>query len=98
MYIIGNLKMKVKDYYKILGVARTSTSLEIKTAYKKLAKIYHPDLNQGSSSVANKFADITEAYNILGNLDKRLQYSMLLSRSKHLLDKVSLADYGIRNK
>jgi DnaJ-class molecular chaperone len=90
--------MKVKDYYKILGVARTSTSVEIKNAYRQLAKVYHPDLNQGSESIARKFADITEAYNILGNLDKRLQYSMLLSRSKTLLDKVSLVDYGIRNR
>jgi DnaJ-class molecular chaperone len=93
-----NLKrdLKVKDYYKILGIDRTASTLEIKEAYKQLAKIYHPDLNPNSESIKIKFAELTEAYNILGNLENRLKYSMLLSRSKKLREQVAMADYSMR--
>ncbi len=88
---------KIKDYYRVLGIERTSSSADIKEAYVKLAKVFHPDKNPGSEAIAKKFAEITEAYNILGNLDRRLRYSMLLSHSKKLRDDVSLADYTSRN-
>lgn len=65
---------KEKDYYKILGVSRNSTKEEIKTAYKKLAKQYHPDLNK-SPDAAEKFKEINEAAAVLGDDQKRAQYN-----------------------
>lgn len=60
-----------KDYYEILGVPKTSTQDEIKKAYYKLAHKYHPDKGEGDES---KFKEINEAYQVLGNKDKRAQY------------------------
>ena len=88
--------MKIKDYYKILGLERTASSKDIKDAYKKMALKYHPDKNPTSKVVAQKFAEITEAYNILGDLDKRLHYTMILNRDKKLVDQVKLIDYSIK--
>lgn len=62
-----------KDYYKILGVSQTSTLPEIKSAYRKLARKFHPDVNKSEESV-QKFKDITEAYENLSDAKKRLQY------------------------
>ncbi len=63
-----------KDYYKILGVSRDATSEEIKKAYKKLAKLYHPDLNKGDKSKEEKFKELNEAYRVLGDEKLRKQY------------------------
>lgn len=83
--------MKIKDYYKILGVERTASSSQIKAAYKRLAKIYHPDINKDPTAL-KKFQEITEAYNIIGNLENRLKYSLLLVREKKLIDKINNLD------
>lgn len=74
-----------KDYYQILGVERTASSIDIKKRYLALIKEYHPDINPGNSSSLVKFQEITEAYNILGNLDNRLHYSILLNKKRQLL-------------
>lgn len=70
----------LKDYYNILGVERTASGKEIKKAYLNLVRKYHPDKNQGNDSVMEKFNEINEAYNHLGDLDNRLNYSIQLYR------------------
>lgn len=68
--------MEYKDYYEILGVKRESTQAEIKSAYRKLAKKYHPDVNKTPEASA-KFKDINEAFEVLGDKDKRSRYDSL---------------------
>ena len=62
------------DFYKTLGVARSASDTEIKTAYRKLAMTYHPDRNNGSKEAEEKFKEITEAYDVLRDQDKRELY------------------------
>lgn len=66
--------MKYKDYYEILGVSKNADEKEIKSAYRKLAKKYHPDLHQGDEAAAEKFKEVSEAYEILSDKDKRKKY------------------------
>lgn len=66
--------MAGKDYYAILGVSRSATQAEIKQAYRRLARKYHPDLNPGDKSAEDKFKQINEAYEILADSDKRQKY------------------------
>jgi len=63
-----------KDYYKVLGVDKNATKEEIKKAYKKLAKKYHPDLNKDKPDAADKFKEINEAASVLADDEKRSQY------------------------
>ena len=72
--------MKQKDYYKVLGVSKGSTDKEIKSAYRKLAREYHPDVNPGDSKAESKFQDINEAYEVLGDSDKKQQYDQFGSQ------------------
>lgn len=73
--------MKYKDYYKILGVDRDANEKEIKSAYRKLARKYHPDVNK-SPDAAQKFKDVNEAYEVLSDLQKRQRYDGLGSSWK----------------
>ena len=63
-----------RNYYEILAVSRNASSEEIKRAYRRLARRYHPDLNPGDKTAEEKFKDISEAYEILSDENKRSQY------------------------
>lgn len=69
--------MEYKDYYKILGVDRKASEDEIKRAYRKLALQYHPDRNPGDKKAEDKFKEINEAYQVLGDTEKRKRYDQL---------------------
>src|SRR5690606_25688386 len=66
-----------KDFYKTLGVAENASADEIKKAYRKLAKQYHPDANPNDSAAADRFKEISEAYSILSDDEKRKQYDQM---------------------
>lgn len=67
--------MSKRDYYEVLGVSKTATEEELKKAYRKLARKYHPDVNKDNpEEAANKFKEINEAYNVLSDPQKRAAY------------------------
>lgn len=63
-----------RDYYEVLGVSKDSSADEIKKAYRKLAKQYHPDMNPGNSEAEIKFKEVNEAYDVLSDSDKKAKY------------------------
>jgi molecular chaperone DnaJ len=63
-----------RDYYEILGVSRTASADEIKQAYRKLAMRFHPDRNPGDPSAESRFKEVSEAYHVLSDLDRRAHY------------------------
>ena len=66
--------MDQKDYYKILGIERTASTDEIRKAYRKLARKYHPDINPGNKAAEEKFKELSVAHEVLGDPDKRKRY------------------------
>lgn len=66
--------MSKRDYYEVLGVSKTATQDELKKAYRKLARKYHPDLNKDNPEAAEKFKECNEAYSVLSDEQKRAQY------------------------
>src|SRR5512138_1040375 len=69
--------MDFRDYYSTLGVAKAASAKEIKQAYRKLARKYHPDVNPGDKAAEAKFKEINEAYEVLGDPEKRKKYDEL---------------------
>lgn len=75
--------MAFVDYYKILGVVKTATERDIKKAYRKLARKYHPDLNPDNKEAEKKFKDINEANEVLSNVENRKKYDKYGKEWKH---------------
>jgi len=69
--------MDFRDYYKTLGVERGASAGEIKTAYRKLARKHHPDLNPNNKEAERRFKEINEAYQVLGDAEKRKKYDQM---------------------
>mgnify|MGYP002508890421 CR=1 FL=1 len=63
-----------RDYYEVLGVARGASDDEIKKAYRRMAKQYHPDLHPGDKECEDKFKECSEAYEVLSDPDKKAKY------------------------
>ena len=75
--------MAYKDYYKVLGVAKTASQAEIKKAYKKLARKHHPDVNPNDADAEEKFKEINEAYQVIGKAENRKKYDQLGEHWQH---------------
>ena len=63
-----------RDYYEVLGIGKQADEKEIKKAYRKLAKKYHPDMNPDDKAAEQKFKEVTEAYNVLSDPEKKKLY------------------------
>ena len=74
--------MKYRDYYEALGISKNASQDEIKKAYRKLAKKYHPDANPGKKEAEERFKSISEAYEVLGDSEKRKSYDNFGQDSK----------------
>src|SRR5262245_15606039 len=75
--------MEFRDYYKVLGVERTATEAEIKSAYRKLARKHHPDVNPNNKDAERQFKEINEAYQVLSDPAKRKKYDELGADWEH---------------
>ncbi len=78
--------MEFKDYYKVLGVERSASEADIKSAYRKLARKYHPDVNPNNKKAEAQFKDVNEAYQVLSDPEKRRKYDQLGADWEHGLD------------
>jgi molecular chaperone DnaJ len=72
-----------KDYYGLLGVSKSATEKEIKSAFRKLARKYHPDVNPGDKTAEEKFKQISEAYEVLSDAEKRKKYDQFGDQWQH---------------
>jgi DnaJ-class molecular chaperone len=71
------MAVKFKDYYEVLGVKRDATESQVRQAFRKLARKYHPDVNPGNKDAEEKFKEINEAYEVLSDAEKRKRYDRL---------------------
>ncbi|XP_063854446.1 dnaJ homolog subfamily A member 3, mitochondrial-like [Scylla paramamosain] len=70
-------KLHARDYYEVLGVSKNASEKEIKKAYYKLAKKYHPDVNRDDPAAQKKFTEVSEAYEVLGDEERRRNYDTI---------------------
>src|SRR6056300_260580 len=75
--------MAFLDYYKILGIAKSASESDIKKAYRKLARKYHPDLNPNDTVAEKKFKEINEAHEVLSNPENRKKYDQYGEHWQH---------------
>ena len=66
-----------KDYYQTLGVPKNASAADVKKAYRKLAQKHHPDANPGNKEAEERFTEISQAYDVLGDPEKRKQYDQV---------------------
>lgn len=71
----------MKNLYNILGIAQSADKEEIKRAYRRLSKKYHPDTNPGDRDTAERFAQVAEAYSILQDPEKKRRYDLMLKKA-----------------
>src|SRR5881296_2253516 len=71
------MPVQFRDYYETLGVPKTATDEEIRSAFRKLARKYHPDVAKYKKAAEEKFKEINEAYEVLGDPEKRKKYDQL---------------------
>lgn len=71
-----------RNYYEVLGVSRTASQEEVRSAFRRLARQYHPDVNPDNPEALEKFKEISEAYEVLGDSEKRRQYDELSSQQR----------------
>jgi len=88
------MPVKFRDYYEILGVPRDAKEGDIKKSYRKLARKYHPDLNPQNKQAEEKFKEIQEAYEVLGNAEKRKKYDLLGANWKNGAEFTPPPDWG----
>jgi curved DNA-binding protein len=88
------MPVKFRDYYEILGVSRAAKEEEIKKSYRKLARKYHPDLNPNNKQAEEKFKEIQEAYEVLGDQEKRKKYDQLGANWKNGADFTPPPNWG----
>ena len=86
--------MAIKDYYRLLGVEREASGEGIKRAYRKLALQYHPDRNQGDPGCEEQLKEFNEAYQVLGDEEKRRRYDLFCQQpfNRHVYDQKNLSD------
>lgn len=94
----GGILMQYKDYYEILGVDKNAGQDEIKKAYRKLAKKYHPDAHPGDKKLEDKFKEANEAYEVLGDEEKRKKYDQF-GKEQHFSNGYNFdpSQYGFGN-
>lgn len=89
---------QVRNYYEMLGVDKNAPSNEIKKAYRTLAIKYHPDRNLGNKAAEEKFKDINEAYEVLSDQTRRVQYDQSISRKNFINKAGSFGNFGRNNR
>nr|MBA2362813.1 J domain-containing protein [Chloroflexia bacterium] len=66
--------MEYKDYYQVLGIERSTSEGDVRSAYRKLARQFHPDVNPGNPEAETRFKEVNEAYQVLSDAEKRKKY------------------------
>ena len=84
--------MARENYYRILGISKDATQKDIKKAYRRLARRFHPDLNPGDKSAEARFKNINEAYEVLSDVEKRKKYDSFGDKNQYA------ENYAKRNK